>query len=124
MVQSVNTFKSQLYGFGKQIKPIRAIKGKAEAHYVGKFLKMENHNEKLFREVFGESSDSEDNDPQPKHKQTRDPIPSWEQMKEINGLWLCRDFLSPQHQSSLISAVLNEGWLTEVSHNQFRGHFL
>ncbi|XWS31704.1 hypothetical protein CRYUN_Cryun23aG0099000 [Craigia yunnanensis] len=78
---------------------------------------MENHKE-LFREVFGESSDSEDNDPQPKHKQFRDPIPSREQIKEINGLWLCRDFLSPQHQSSLISAVLNEGWFTEDSHNQ------
>ncbi|KAK6260223.1 Alpha-ketoglutarate-dependent dioxygenase AlkB-like - like 1 [Theobroma cacao] len=78
-------------------------------------LKMENHCE-LLREVFGESSDSEDDDPQ--HKQIGDPIPSWEQIKEINGLWLCRDFLSPQHQSSLISAVLNEGWFTEDSHNQ------
>ncbi|XP_007050875.2 PREDICTED: alkylated DNA repair protein alkB homolog 8 [Theobroma cacao] len=78
-------------------------------------LKMENHDE-LLREVFGESSDSEDDDPQ--HKHIGDPIPSWEQIKEINGLWLCRDFLSPQHQSSLISAVLNEGWFTEDSHNQ------
>lgn len=71
---------------------------------------MENHKE-LLREVFGESSDSEDLDPQ-------NPIPSWEQIKEINGLWLCRGFLSPQHQSSLVSAVLNEGWFNEDSHNQ------
>ncbi|XP_012435943.1 uncharacterized protein LOC105762675 [Gossypium raimondii] len=78
---------------------------------------MENH-EELLREVFGESSDSEDLDPQTKHHQTRDPIPSWEQIKEINGLWLCRGFLSPQHQSSLVSAVLNEGWFKEDSHNQ------
>ena len=112
MVQIVDTSKFQLrYGSSRQIKPIRVIKGKAEAHFVGKFLKMENHKE-LFREVFGESSDSEDNDPQPKHKQFRDPIPSWEQIKKINGLWLCRDFLSPQHQSSLISAVLNGTFLS------------
>ncbi|XVF21949.1 hypothetical protein REPUB_Repub12eG0133200 [Reevesia pubescens] len=78
---------------------------------------MEHHKE-LFWEVFGESSDNEDTDPQPKHKQIKNSIPCWEQIKEINGLWLCRDFLSPQHQSSLISAVLNEGWFTEDSHNQ------
>ncbi|XVE73303.1 hypothetical protein DITRI_Ditri11bG0106800 [Diplodiscus trichospermus] len=89
---------------------VRATKGKAEARFVGKFPKMENHKE-LFKEVFGESSDSE-NDPQ------QEPIPSWEQIEKINGLWLCRDFLSSQQQSSLISAVLNEGWFTEDSHNQ------
>ncbi|OMO63809.1 Oxoglutarate/iron-dependent dioxygenase [Corchorus capsularis] len=76
---------------------------------------MESHKE-LLKEVFGESSDSEDYDPQ--HKQIGDPIPSWERIEQINGLWLCKDFLSPQHQSSLISSVLNEGWFAEDSHNQ------
>lgn len=74
---------------------------------------MEENHKELFREVFGESSsnsDSEDSDPQPN--------PSWEQIRPINGLWVCRDFLSPQHQHSLISAVLKEGWFTEDSHNQ------
>ncbi|KAL4366742.1 hypothetical protein GQ457_05G002220 [Hibiscus cannabinus] len=79
---------------------------------------MENHMNVL-REVFGESSsDSEDFDPQLEDEQIIDPIPSWEQIKEINGLWLCRDFLSPQHQSSLVSSVLKEGWFNEDSHNQ------
>ncbi|KAK8982208.1 hypothetical protein V6N11_037382 [Hibiscus sabdariffa] len=79
---------------------------------------MENHMDVL-REVFGESSsDSEDFDPQLEDEQITDPIPSWEQIKEINGLWLCRDFLSPQHQSSLVSSVSKEGWFNGDSHNQ------
>ncbi|GMI98824.1 hypothetical protein like AT4G02485 [Hibiscus trionum] len=79
---------------------------------------MENHTEVL-REVFGESSsDGEDFDPQLEDEKITDPIPSWEQIKEINGLWLCRDFLSPQLQSSLVSSVLNEGWFNGDSHNQ------
>ncbi|KAE8671301.1 DEAD-box ATP-dependent RNA helicase 24 [Hibiscus syriacus] len=73
----------------------------------------------VLREVFGESSsDSEDLDPQLNSKQIADPIPSWEEIKKINGLWLCRNFLSPQHQSSLVSSVLKEGWFNEDSHNQ------
>ena len=69
------------------------------------------------------------------------------QSKRSKGFWLCRDFISPQQQSSLISAILNgafsilywlsfyvqnhcyksltfltcgfaEGWFTEASHNQ------
>ncbi|KAI8022330.1 putative pentatricopeptide repeat-containing protein [Camellia lanceoleosa] len=33
--------------------------------------------------------------------------PSWERVAEINGLWLCRDFLSLQQQSSLLSTIEN-----------------
>nr|POE98386.1 hypothetical protein CFP56_55063 [Quercus suber] len=84
-----------------------------------------NNNKALFKEVFGDSSDSEDNEQQTQQPQLELEVeeedhqnPSWEQIKEIKGLWLCRDFLSPRQQSSLVSAILNEGWFTEPSHNQ------
>lgn len=75
-----------------------------------------NNNSKkkaLFKEVFGDSSDSEDNEQQTQQPQleleeeAHHQNPSWEQIKEIKGLWLCRDFLSPPQQSSLVSAILN-----------------
>ena len=73
-----------------------------------------NNNKALFKEVFGDSSDSDDNEQQ-KTQQPQLELeeaevhqnPSWEQIKEIKGLWLCRDFLSPRQQSSLVSAILN-----------------
>ncbi|XP_050265822.1 uncharacterized protein LOC126709572 isoform X2 [Quercus robur] len=83
-----------------------------------------NNNKALFKEVFGDSSDSDDNEQQTQQPQLEleeeedHQNPSWEQIKEIKGLWLCRDFLSPRQQSSLVSAILNEGWFTEPSHNQ------
>ncbi|CAA7399905.1 unnamed protein product [Spirodela intermedia] len=43
---------------------------------------------------------------------------SWEQVEGIRGLWLCRDFLSPELQSTLLAAIENEGWFTEETHNQ------
>lgn len=73
-----------------------------------------NNNKALFKEVFGDSSDSDDNEqqktqqPQLELEEAEDhQNPSWEQIKEIKGLWLCRDFLSPRQQSSLVSAILN-----------------
>ncbi|XP_065865702.1 uncharacterized protein [Euphorbia lathyris] len=79
------------------------------------------------KQVFGESSDSEDdkqqltnNDQICRNKSflTIDHNPIWEPIKEINGLWLCREFLSPPQQSILLSAIQNEGWFTEKSINQ------
>ncbi|KAG5514245.1 hypothetical protein RHGRI_035596 [Rhododendron griersonianum] len=87
---------------------------------------MEEHRS-IIKEVFGESSDSEDDDQQ---IQLDDPnaefhsqlifgkSPSWEPVFQINGLSLCRDLLSHDQQSSLLSAIENEGWFTEASHNQ------
>ncbi|CAH9093102.1 unnamed protein product [Cuscuta epithymum] len=43
---------------------------------------------------------------------------SWERITEVNGLWVCNDFLSLDQQSSLLSAIQAEGWFTEESHNQ------
>ncbi|XP_044494262.1 alkylated DNA repair protein ALKBH8 homolog [Mangifera indica] len=79
--------------------------------------------ETVLKQVFGESSDSDSNDcEQPQQHEIRSEnlgqIPSWLHFKVINGLYLCRDFLSPQDQSSLLSAVQNEGWFTDASHNQ------
>ncbi|CAH8352465.1 unnamed protein product [Eruca vesicaria subsp. sativa] len=42
----------------------------------------------------------------------------WERVEKINGLWLCRNFLSVHHQSHLLSAILNEGWFVQESINQ------
>lgn len=82
-------------------------------------MEMDDHNNNnskkkaLFKEVFGDSSDSEDNEQQTQQPQLEleeeehHQNPSWEQIKEIKGLWLCRDFLSPPQQSSLVSAILN-----------------
>ncbi|KAK6120215.1 hypothetical protein DH2020_046121 [Rehmannia glutinosa] len=43
---------------------------------------------------------------------------TWESITEINGLWICRDFLSVDLQSSLLSAFEKEGYLAGTSHNQ------
>lgn len=84
---------------------------------------MEEKQKTLLEAVFGESSDSEDSDHHPQNRLEDSSIhseknPSWEPISEINGLWLCRDFLSPQEQSSLLSAIEKEGWFSEASHNQ------
>lgn len=42
----------------------------------------------------------------------------WEPIPEINGLWICRDFLSTDQQSALLSALEKEGYLAEDSPNQ------
>ncbi|KAG2697429.1 hypothetical protein I3760_07G105400 [Carya illinoinensis] len=126
------------------------ILGKKNGNYLGKkkkvgclcpvrinfeliFEEMDDQ-EAVFKEVFGESSDSEgyeygqqqssqleehdemlEDRPTPT---TFDQNTNWEQIKEIRGLWLCRDFLSPGQQSSLLFSIENEGWFTEASHNQ------
>ncbi|XP_057483419.1 uncharacterized protein LOC130770123 isoform X1 [Actinidia eriantha] len=90
---------------------------------------MEEHR-MILKDVFGESSDSEDDEQLKQQIQSEDPngdgqsqlilekSPSWERVSEINGLWICRDLLSPQQQSSLLSSIEDEGWFTEASHNQ------
>lgn len=71
----------------------------------------------ILRRVFGDSSGSEE-DLELGDGSESDPTHSWVPTKEIKGLWLCRDFLSPQNQSSLLTTIQNEGWFTEASHNQ------
>ncbi|CAB4281556.1 unnamed protein product [Prunus armeniaca] len=75
---------------------------------------MDAANEEILRQVFGDSSDGEDLE----LGDGSDPSHCWEPIKEIKGLWLCRDFLPPQRQSSLLSTIQNEGWFTQASHNQ------
>ncbi|KAL5713013.1 hypothetical protein ACHQM5_015131 [Ranunculus cassubicifolius] len=61
-------------------------------------------------DVFGESSSEDDE---------KDEFSlNWEEIKEIKGLWLCRNFLSSKDQSSLLIAIKKEGWFTEASNNQ------
>ncbi|KAG9444568.1 hypothetical protein H6P81_015908 [Aristolochia fimbriata] len=75
----------------------------------------------ILRAVFGDSSDSEDETcfscELYSLRRTREAS-SWVRIQEINGLWLCRNFLSPERQRSLLSAIESEGWFTEASHNQ------
>ncbi|KAK3007866.1 hypothetical protein RJ639_014595 [Escallonia herrerae] len=91
----------------------------------------------LLKDAFGESSDSEGDDHRQQQQQRQleqlesvdcgdetasqsifGTNPTWQQITGINGLWLCRDFLSPQQHSSLLSHIQKEGWFTEASHNQ------
>ncbi|XP_058082719.1 uncharacterized protein LOC131230767 [Magnolia sinica] len=74
----------------------------------------------ILKAVFGESSsDTEDENERSDFIHTHgEKNPSWERVKEIDGLWLCSDFLSPERQSSLLSSIQREGWFTEASHNQ------
>ncbi|CAH9097140.1 unnamed protein product [Cuscuta europaea] len=104
----------------------------------------------ILSEAFGEPSDSDPEDEFSARKNSNmggggsillGSNWSWERIAEVNGLWVCNDFLSLDQQSSLLSAIqagnplmrsiLNElleshylcgaaaeGWFTEESHNQ------
>lgn len=67
----------------------------------------------ILRRVFGDSSDSEE-DLELGDGSESDPTQSWVPTEEIKGLWLCRDFLSPQNQSSLLSTIQNGAFLILV----------
>ncbi|KAK6937395.1 Alpha-ketoglutarate-dependent dioxygenase AlkB-like [Dillenia turbinata] len=74
--------------------------------------------EGTLKEVFGESSDDESKAIDNSVNGGQIQNPRWERIKEISGLCLCRDFLSPDQQSSLLSCIQNEGWLDGGCHNQ------
>ncbi|CAI0429696.1 unnamed protein product [Linum tenue] len=88
---------------------------------------MDEWQKAVLREAFGDSSGSEEEEeaiPEDEARGGKDGrskrlVPIWEPVVEIRGLWLCRDFLSPQQQSRLLSALRREGWLGEGSNNQF-----
>ena len=64
----------------------------------------------ILKQVFGDSSEDEDCEDQTVIGDSAyegGHIRRWEQAKEIKGLWLCRSFLSPQQESSLLSAIRN-----------------
>ncbi|KAF5197713.1 2-oxoglutarate (2OG) and Fe(II)-dependent oxygenase superfamily protein [Thalictrum thalictroides] len=84
-------------------------------------MEEENENRRILNEVFGESSseyDGEEEELQTFELDSTGNSLKWEQIKEIKGLWLCKDFLSLEQQSSLLLAIENEGWFTEDSRNQ------
>ncbi|XP_060182077.1 uncharacterized protein LOC132611709, partial [Lycium barbarum] len=102
----------------------------------GKSLNFKNNVEELqtiLTEVFGESSDSEgEEQKQFLHAHCAEnrvtvkaqsgsvfgESHSWESITEINGLWLCKEFLSSDQQSMLLSSIHQEGWFAESSSNQ------
>lgn len=90
----------------------------------------------VLREAFGDSSSESDGEPSRGLRQrgrvsgssgeTSTPLSifgdshRWEQITEINGLWICRDFLSADQQSSLLSS-LEQGQciiIMHIEHNQ------
>ncbi|KAK1277749.1 hypothetical protein QJS04_geneDACA007292 [Acorus gramineus] len=72
----------------------------------GKVISMEDEKQ-ILCEVFGDSSsDTEDEeDTLAIQAQNR----RWQRIDEIRGLWLCRDFLSMDQQSSLLSSIKQVG---------------
>ncbi|KAH6816550.1 RING 1A [Perilla frutescens var. frutescens] len=97
-------------------------------------MKEEKEMKAVLREAFGDSSSDSDGEPStgPRRRvricDSSDEIARplsifgdshiWEQITEINSLWICRDFLSADQQSSLLSALGKDGYLAEASHNQ------
>ncbi|XP_021763129.1 alkylated DNA repair protein alkB homolog 8 [Chenopodium quinoa] len=83
---------------------------------------MEEDNQKnLLKQVFGGSSSSDSDTDEHAlllSQSITNPSFIWERIAPIKGLWFCRDFLSSQQQSSLLSSIHTEGWLTEAGHNQ------
>ncbi|CAN8237770.1 unnamed protein product [Cochlearia groenlandica] len=75
-----------------------------------------NDEEEHLKAAFGDSSDDE------QHLLSDRPVigapSSWERIESINGLWICRNFLSVHNQSDLLTAIFNEGWFVEESNNQ------
>ncbi|KAF7818215.1 alkylated DNA repair protein alkB-like protein 8 [Senna tora] len=77
----------------------------------------------ILEQVFGQSSDSEVEDSTHGEDPSlplsvQNPNPTCQPLHQIHGLWFCPDFLSPDQQSSLLSAVQNEGWFKDTSKNQ------
>ncbi|KAG9157216.1 hypothetical protein Leryth_004892 [Lithospermum erythrorhizon] len=65
----------------------------------------------ILNDVFGDSSSSDSDD-------VSQTTLGWEKTSQINGLWLCRHFLSPRQQSCLLTQIQKEGWFNESSCNQ------
>ncbi|MCD7456639.1 hypothetical protein HAX54_032420 [Datura stramonium] len=87
----------------------------------------------ILTEAFGESSDSEGEEEEElldahsaEYRENGKALSgsvfgeshSWERISEIDGLCLCKDFLSPDQQSKLLSSIQQEGWFAESSSNQ------
>lgn len=83
--------------------------------------------EKFLEQVFGESSDSdaeeEESTCEDGCSSNLDPKPIWQEIAGINGLCLCRDFLSPQQQTSLLSAIQSGAFFAIVFYFRLDHHF-
>lgn len=82
---------------------------------------MEDSQQTILKDVFGESSESECETQETTTNNKHDSdllFPKWEAISSIKGLWLCKDFLDDHQQSLLLSNIHKEGWFCEASHNQ------
>nr|XP_043638414.1 alkylated DNA repair protein ALKBH8 homolog [Erigeron canadensis] len=71
-----------------------------------------------------EEEDSDNDDSQQQQQQLERKLklfgenPKWEQITEIKGLTLFTHFLTSHQQSSLLQSIFQEGWFSDVTHNQ------
>ncbi|XXG80621.1 hypothetical protein AAC387_Pa09g1444 [Persea americana] len=80
---------------------------------------MDGQEQKLIlTSVFGDSSSETEAEDICNSISVVEKNPNWDRVKEIEGLWLCQDFLSPERQALLLSSIEREGWFTTASHNQ------
>ncbi|GLJ49475.1 hypothetical protein SUGI_1048230 [Cryptomeria japonica] len=79
------------------------------------------------KDVFGDSDSEDESHPLSRPSIRCNPPPMtkkqlaqnvWEPVKEINGLWLCRNFLSLQQQNDILYCIQQERWFEEPSKNQ------
>lgn len=88
-------------------------KKKPLLHEKSKRSSMEDDAVMILKDVFGESSDSEEPQEYELDYASRrgsselvcERSHSWEQISQIDGLWLCRNFLSSDQQASLLSSI-------------------
>lgn len=72
---------------------------------------MEDSQQAILKDVFGESSDSEYEAQETTSNTKHDSEllfgenPKWEAISSIKGLWLCKDFLDDHQQSLLLSNI-------------------
>lgn len=77
---------------------------------------MEYRKATLLREVFGESSDEENDHEdysnvdysltlEPPIEHSDELNPNWTQISDVPGLWICHDFISAEEQASLVSEI-------------------
>ncbi|KAJ0960156.1 hypothetical protein J5N97_002075 [Dioscorea zingiberensis] len=84
---------------------------------------MAEEQRRALEEAFGASDDDDDDDDGDEHwllgmERKDEMIPVWESISEVNGLWVCRDFLPESRQGWLLSSIHQEGWFHGGSFNQ------
>ncbi|KAL8100958.1 hypothetical protein AgCh_033001 [Apium graveolens] len=84
---------------------------------------MEDSQQAILKDVFGESSDSECETQETTSNTKHDfellfgEIPKWEAISSIKGLWVCKDFLDDHQQSLLLSNIHKDTYRSYLEHD-------